>query len=571
MLQARAPAYRRHVRVRILGAVRAEGGEGPLELGPRRQRALLARLVLAGGQPVAADALIEDLWQGNPPAKAQLSLQAHVARLRRVLEPEHRPHRQSRVLAATPQGYVLRLPEEAVDAWQFASLVEAGRLEEALQVWAEPVCGEFAGQPWAREAADWLETMHRVAVERRRIALLEAGRAPEALMELEAAVARDPAHGDTRRMLALALHRSGRRDEAIAVLREAPARGPAVQRMEAALLDRDQVRLPPPRAGGRRARFVGREREQATLREAASTAAATGRGALVMVGGDALIGKTALVERLAQWLTAEGWAVAWGSCAEHPWQSVFAQLAEQYEQARQPSGTLRAAVRLLPDLARTRPLLIVLDDLHEADGETVSLLEEAARETGMARVVIVVAYRSNARGERLDAALAKLALREPYRMGVGGLTDEAVGQLLGPALEETVAVLARRTGGHPFFVRELTRLIWADGEAAAVDGVPDGVRDALRHRVAGLSEHARRLLDRAVVLGLERAIDQPGEADVNAVEDLLRIGLIEESADGVIRFASPIVRDALRAELSVTCQRHIRSGRSADAPLPSGR
>ncbi|MFI6324731.1 AAA family ATPase [Nonomuraea sp. NPDC050556] len=564
------------MKLRILGAVAADG----LDLGPRRQRALLARLVLAEGRAVPADVLIDDLWQGDPPAKALLSVQAHVARLRRVLDPEHRPHRKSRVLSSSEEGFRLCLPRADVDAWHFADLLkpdllkpdllkpdllrpdllESGRVDEALELWQEPVCGEFAGRPWAVEGAERLRALHRIAVERHRLALLESGRPAEALRELEAAVARDPLHADTRRLFALALHRAGRTVDALGVLRSAPAHVPAVRRLEAALLDGGLVcaaeepatiRLPPPRVYGSRPTFVGREREQEELRRVAATAAATGRGALVLVGGEPLIGKTALVERLAQWLTAEGWAVAWGDWAELP-----AQLAEQYEQARNESWTPRQAVRALRELSLSRPLLVVLEDLHEADEESVTLLVEAARET--ARMVIVTTYRSTERGERMDAALARLALREPYRMVLGGLADEAIGLLIQrPIGRGTVAGVSRRTGGHPFYVRELARMITEEGEGAARHGVPEGVRDALRHRVSGLSPEARRLLDRAAVLGIERAVDEPGEAIVSAAEELLAAGLIVEAADGSIGFAVPLVGEALLAGLSATCRRHI--------------
>lgn len=535
------------MKLRIFGAVAADG----LDLGPRRQRALLARLVLAESRAVPADVLIDDLWQGDPPAKALLSVQAHVARLRPILDPEHRPHRRSRVLSSSEEGFRLCLPRADVDAWLFAELLEKGRVDEALGLWQEPVCGEFAGRPWAVEGAERLRTLHRIAVERHRLSLLESGRPAEALHELEAAVARDPEHADTRRLFALALHRAGRTVDALGVLRSAPTHVPAVRRLEAALLDGGLVRLPPPRVHGNSPQFVGREREQAELRRVAATAAATGRGELVLIGGEPLIGKTALVERLAQWLTAEGWAVAWGDWADLP-----AQLAEQYEQARRESWTPRQAVRAMRELSRSRPLLIVLEDLHDADEESVTLLVEAARET--ARVMIVTTYRSTERGERMDAALARLALREPYRMVLGGLADEAIGLLIQrPIGRGTVAAVSHRTGGHPFYVRELARMITEEGEAAARHGVPEGVRDALRHRVSGLSQEARRLLDRAAVLGIERAVDEPGEAIVSAAEELLAAGLIVEAADGSIGFAVPLVGEALLAGLSATCRRNI--------------
>lgn len=78
---------------------------------------------------VSTDRLIEDLWRGQPPPSATASLQAYVSKLRRLLEPGRSPRAPARLLVSAPPGYVLRVPDEQVDAWRFEGLVrQAGEL-----------------------------------------------------------------------------------------------------------------------------------------------------------------------------------------------------------------------------------------------------------------------------------------------------------------------------------------------------------------------------------------------------------------------------------------------------------
>ncbi len=84
--------------VGVLGPLRAGIGGRPLDLGGPRQRAVLARLVAAGGHVVPTDRFIDDLWDGVPPPKALAALQVYVSNLRRVLEPGRAPRTPATVL-----------------------------------------------------------------------------------------------------------------------------------------------------------------------------------------------------------------------------------------------------------------------------------------------------------------------------------------------------------------------------------------------------------------------------------------------------------------------------------------
>ena len=83
-----------------------------IDLGTRKQRALLAALAMRRGQPVGQDALVDLLWGDAPPTAVTATLQGYVARLRRALEPDRPPRAPSEVLVTQQTGYALNLPED---------------------------------------------------------------------------------------------------------------------------------------------------------------------------------------------------------------------------------------------------------------------------------------------------------------------------------------------------------------------------------------------------------------------------------------------------------------------------
>jgi two-component SAPR family response regulator len=133
-------------RIRVLGPIEVQVDGRPVELGGPRQRTVLGMLVAARRGVVSTDRLIEDLWRGQPPPSATASLQAYVSKLRRLLEPGRSPRAPARLLVSAPPGYVLRVPDEQVDAWRFEGLVrQAGELVLWLtrcggRGWRSPSC-----------------------------------------------------------------------------------------------------------------------------------------------------------------------------------------------------------------------------------------------------------------------------------------------------------------------------------------------------------------------------------------------------------------------------------------------
>src|SRR6185369_13376898 len=101
--------------IRVLGPLEAEVEGARADLGGPLQRAVLALLLMERGRVVSVDRMIDQLWRGEPPARAIASLQAYVSNLRRILEPGRARRAQARILVSAPPGYAVRLPDEAVD------------------------------------------------------------------------------------------------------------------------------------------------------------------------------------------------------------------------------------------------------------------------------------------------------------------------------------------------------------------------------------------------------------------------------------------------------------------------
>ncbi|WP_242901669.1 ATP-binding protein [Actinomadura terrae] len=620
--------------VRVLGAFGAAVDGAPVDLGGPRQRSVLARLVVAHGRMVPAERLVEDLWGRAAPPRAAAGLQSFVSHLRRALEPGRPPRTPARVLVTEPPGYALRLPDGGVDAWSFDALIdEAGgllaegdparardRAQGALARWRGPAYAEFAGLPWAAAEAARLEERRRLAVERRAEAMLRLGAAPEAVPDLETHTAGNPLREEAWRLLALALYRAGRQGDALAALRRARATlteelgvdpGPALRRLESDILaqapsldtaadaPRPVLRIAAePEEGAppviRGTAFVGREPELARLDEAARAAAA-GRRGIVIVGGDAGMGKTALVERFARTLGDRGWTRAWGRAPETggapaawPWAELLHELTAAVppepalaarlgplldDAAAGPAaapgadaGTGRFRLHLavgdyLDEVAGRAPLLLVLDDLHWADEETLALLTRLAERLRDRPVLLVTTFRQTEVPERLAAALALLARHEPERIDLGGLSVPEVAALVRDTCDARLgdaelSAIAERTAGNPFFTRETARLLEAEGVSAATRRVPAGVGDVLRRRIARLPEPAQAVLRDAAVVGRDASLgvltDLAGDEDtvLDAVEAGLASGLVTEPAPGRMRFAHALVRDTLYTGIS---------------------
>nr|WP_238455406.1 hypothetical protein [Micromonospora sp. ATA51] len=239
----------------------------------------------------------------------------------------------------------------------------------------------------------------------------------------------------------------------------------------------------------------------------------------------------------------------------------------------------RAAATRLAAAAGRRPVLVVLDDLHRADADTLDLLTAllAGPEPVTGPVFVVGTFRATEISPGLTATLARLARTEPVRVYLGGLSEAATGEVAGAVVgrelePSTVRLLHRRSGGNPFFVRELARLLAAEGDAALA-AVPAGVRDVIRHRLGQLPEATRTVLRQAAVIG--RDVDPEVLAAV-AGEDAMLDALDRAGPAGFLTGPHPVhphpgPRHPLRGPVRAAPGPLAHRGRGGDRTAAPGR
>ena len=342
--------------------------------------------------------------------------------------------------------------------------------------------------------------------------------------------------------------------------------------------------------------FVGRTRELDEL-GAAFADASDGHGAVLLVCGEPGIGKSRLMEVLAASARADGWSVLVGRCwdgggapAYWPWVQVvraagadFDALAPAGEEAtaRPPRRSsvssaadadaerfrlFEAVGAFLGVVSSEQPVMIVLDDLHAADEPSLLLLRFLATTADTRRVLVLGSYRES-EPRVLDHAelfgeLTRLGRRVPLR---GLSVEEVTSYLTLVGGEPTSGAIAARlqgvTGGNPFFLGEVVRVLIAEGrlgsaDEAAMRRIPEEVRALIRRHVSTLSPDTIGMLRVAAVLGHDldlRVLADAGpiSADrmTDAVSEAVRSGILSEDPrrTGVVRVrARPGARDAVR-------------------------
>jgi DNA-binding SARP family transcriptional activator len=215
------------IEFRVLGSLEVVDGDRPVPLGPPKQRALLAMLLIHRGEPVSSDLLIDALWGETVPPSGVKLVQGYVSNLRKVLG--------DGLLVTRGRGYLLRVEDGQVDVDRFGALLAEGRraltdgdaraaserLGEALGLWRGPALADFAYETFAQPEIARLEEARLSALEDRIDAELKLGEHTRLVGELEALVREHPARERLRMQLMLALYRSGRQADALAAYRDA--------------------------------------------------------------------------------------------------------------------------------------------------------------------------------------------------------------------------------------------------------------------------------------------------------------------------------------------------------------
>ena len=248
----------------VLGPLVVTSPDGPVTMPMGRERAVLAQLLARVGQPVSVDVLVDGLWPATPPASAERTLHAHVARLRSRLEPG-RAARQRGLIVTSARGYLLDADVATVDAGRFEALVDrAARgagdpadLRTALQLWRGRAYDGFDDVELCAQEGRRLDALRLAAIELRNDAELALGPDVALIAELEALVVEHPLRERFWEQLMLGLYRVGRQSEALAAYKRARRTliddmgvepGPALRHLEAAILDHDVGLLSPRRA-----------------------------------------------------------------------------------------------------------------------------------------------------------------------------------------------------------------------------------------------------------------------------------------------------------------------------------
>ena len=377
-----------------------------------------------------------------------------------------------------------------------------------------------------------------------------------------------------------------------------------------------------PLEGLARGVFVGRDAPLERLHSAFDEAFA-GRGSVVMLVGEAGIGKTRTTQELETYARMRGARVLWGRAHEasgapafYPWKQIgdgharFVPPAELT--ALMNPGQRAELARIFPRLpdappeltdagvaqftlfdaytafmraaSELAPLVVVLDDLHWADKPSLLLLKQFSRSLPHMRVLVVGTYRDTdlSRTHPLSEALAELNREGGFqRVVLRGLSEDEVGTYVRTvsgkdSSRELVTRIFEETEGNPFFLSEVVNLMVQEGtlnaDSVSDIAIPDGVREAIGRRLNLLSSEANQVLTTAAVVGrefpletLQILFDGTDHALVGLLDEGLAARVIEErETPGRYQFTHAQIQETLLSEIS-SARRVLLHGDIAEA------
>jgi tetratricopeptide (TPR) repeat protein len=352
-------------------------------------------------------------------------------------------------------------------------------------------------------------------------------------------------------------------------------------------------------AGAPAAVLVGRSAERTRLTEL-WRATERGRAQMVLVTGEAGIGKTRLVDELRSWCAHRGAATALarsypaeGALAYEPVTAWLRSDALATRRVRLDRGRLAELARVLPEvaarpeplpaseqrrrlfdalsaaiLASAAPLLLVADDLHWADRETLQFLHYLLRSAADAPLLVAATARSDELASLEELVMALRATERLEEIALGRLSRDETAVLAGRDVDADR--LFAETEGNPLFVVEALRAGWSGGPAA----LSPRVQAVIEARLAQLSEPARELVDVAATIGrgftvdmLARATSADDATLVPALDELWRRRIVADHGADAYDFTHDKIREVAYLALSPPRRRdmHLRVARALEA------
>jgi DNA-binding SARP family transcriptional activator len=609
------------LRLRLLGGFRAErAGVGwPVSGWHRRTAKTLTKLLATTpGHRLHREQILEILWPEVDPESALNSFGKALHAARHALEPELLPRESSSYLRLTESIVTLDPEHVWIDLDHFEQLAEralcqgdVSTYEAALEAYGGDLLPEDRYEDWCSERREYLAELQLRLLLSLAEELARRGSHTAAAGRLREALQHDPTREDVHRRLMAVYASEGRRDQAVRqfhVCRD-------VLRRELDLAPGDEteglyeeILAHPPQPDDQAAPpFVGRESLLEQLGdELRRTDAGTGR--MILLSGEAGVGKSRLVAEFAADARARGCCVLWGGSAEHANHLAYGPFAvalESYVADRSDAERRKLAqrfpalapfvpslgigvqpwltgddelylvpeiVRLLTNLATDQTVILILGDLPNLDRSSLNLLGYLATLAGQRRWLIVGTYRDDALARTgqlrrmIDAAererlcvrleLERLARPDCDRLVRALLHDRHIPE---PVLD----CVYGRSLGNPLFVEELLREMQERGERTPSPSarVPAGVRSLVGLRMAPMNASARRVLSLAAAAGGQEitlpelqvgaaALKPPvfDAALFDALDRALELGMLEER-DGSYAFRHPLVRAALYEDL----------------------
>jgi DNA-binding SARP family transcriptional activator len=610
------------LRIQLLGSFQIIDDERPVtRLQSERLQALLAYLVLQRDQPLSRQQLAVTFWPDTTDAQARTNLRTLIARLREALPDAEQ------FLAIDAQAMQWRGDAPcAIDLIEFEQAVASGALAHAVELYRGdllPACYD----DWITSERERLRQAYQHVLDRLIAQSEKQGQFDQAIAYAQRLLRHDPLHETTYRHLMRLQLASSERSGALrtyhacaAMLRDELGVEPSAETraLYAQLLKVDEAVIVIPTEPVRTL-FVGRDAEWSHLLTAWRSASA-GHPQLVLITGEAGIGKTHLAEYLQAHLDRQGVTTLTARCYATERNTAYAPIGQwlRSEALRDRLPTLdqvwlievaRLATWLLADrpdlpapgplteawqrqrlfeavarviLIRREPLLLLLDDVQWCDRETLDWLHYLLQFDPTAPLLIVATLRQEEADDNEAFSTWRLLLQKHDGLTEVPLTrfDEVTTTVLASSLSEhdlqaaEAARIYRETEGNPLFVVEMMR---AGGRATdqavmTIEQVlPPKVQATIQYRLSQLSANAQALIQIAAVIGREftfevlaRASEANEDALVQGLDELWRKQVVREQGVSAYDFSHNKIRVVTYATLS-TIRRRVLHRKVAEA------